>query len=158
MPSVSVTSARSRITRPSLYRWLSSVANSYIQPSFESHDLHDTSLTYDNHFMRQVLQILPASITETTLYDFYVFFSLSKSFIKMYSWQKSYHVPSGEHYSILHLAERQIDNFVEKKSPARRTRESSADQFRPIREIGVASCARKQAAASHMLQKHFSHL
>lgn len=45
MPSLSVTRALSRITRPSLYLWLSSVANSYTQPSFASQFLQETSRT-----------------------------------------------------------------------------------------------------------------
>ena len=45
MPSCSLTSARSRMTLPSLYLWLSSVAYSYTQPSFTLQFLHDTSRT-----------------------------------------------------------------------------------------------------------------
>jgi len=45
IPSLSLTSARSRMTRPSLYLWFSSVANSYIQPSFALQFLQNTSLT-----------------------------------------------------------------------------------------------------------------
>ena len=44
-PSLSIISALSKIMRPSLYLWLSSVANSYIQPNFSSQFLQNTSLT-----------------------------------------------------------------------------------------------------------------
>ena len=44
-PSRSVISALSRMVRPSLYLWLSSVANSYIQPSLVSQFLQKTSRT-----------------------------------------------------------------------------------------------------------------
>uniref|UniRef100_A0A915IM55 Uncharacterized protein n=1 Tax=Romanomermis culicivorax TaxID=13658 RepID=A0A915IM55_ROMCU len=44
-PSASVTKARSKMTRPSLYLCVSSVANSYIQPNFVLHFLHETSRT-----------------------------------------------------------------------------------------------------------------
>jgi len=44
-PSLSITNARSKITRPSLYRCVSSVAYSYIQPSLVLQFLHATSRT-----------------------------------------------------------------------------------------------------------------
>ena len=67
--------------------WLSSVANSYIQPSLESQFLQYTSL-----LQNQILGHIP------------LFHITSPN-----------HVPAGEHHPILHFAVLEVDHLVEQE-------------------------------------------
>ena len=67
--------------------WLSSVANSYIQPSLESQFLQYTSLTSFSLNSKEILQFLPSPD----------------------------HVPARQHHPVLHLAELEVDHLVEEE-------------------------------------------
>ena len=62
-----------------------------------------------------------------------------------------------KHDSILNVAKRQIDDFVEEKGSSGGAGEASGDEFAPISQIGVATDAREQPAPTHMVEEYAPH-
>ena len=65
--------------------------------------------------------------------------------------------PTCKHNSILNVAKRQIDDFVEEKGSSGGAGEAGGDEFAPVGQIGVATDAREQPTPTHMVEEYAPH-
>lgn len=70
----------------------------------------------------------------------------------------AHHVAAGQHHTILHLTEIEVDHFVEEEGPSRGAREPRADELAAISQMGVAASAREEPGASDVLEKDAPHV